>query len=124
MRVVLCVVLLILIFLFTACKTTPEVDETESEQVTGRTVLDAVRAHPVAQCLLLCQQAKERGQNLASGPCLSDSQSFVENWVCDVAHHPRLPVDDQPENQCRAFREGRAEHFIELDENCNFIGRR
>jgi hypothetical protein len=30
-------------------------------------------------------------------------------------------VDDEPENQCEAYREGEAGHFVELDPEGNFI---
>ena len=35
-------------------------------------------------------------------------------WVLDIAHQPRVDVDDQPENQCSAYREGLAENFVEF----------
>jgi hypothetical protein len=59
----------------------------------------------------------------ASGPCLSDNNPdwTIDDWVCDVAHNPRQDVDNQPENQCQAFREGKASHFVEVDTSCNFI---
>ena len=31
-----------------------------------------------------------------------------------VAHDPREDVDDEPENQCRRYREEEASHFVEL----------
>ncbi len=42
-------------------------------------------------------------------------------WVCDVAHSPREDVDNLPENQCREFGEGKANHFVEVNPNCEFI---
>jgi hypothetical protein len=45
----------------------------------------------------------------------------MENWVADVAHDPRQPVDDDPANQCEEFRAGEAEHFVELDPDGNVI---
>lgn len=86
----------------------------------------AKQAAPVAvkECQHLCYYAKAQDINLAPGPCLSDlfeSQWNVPDWVCDVAHSPRQPVDNLPQNQCTAYREGKAHHFVEVDENCNVI---
>lgn len=67
------------------------------------------------KCIQLCE---EQNRNLSAGPCLSNN--ITDNWVCDVAHSPRKPVDNQPENQCPAFG-ATAEHFVEVDPNCNFI---
>ena len=83
-------------------------------------------AVPVAikECQTLCKYANDENVSMGEGPCLSElypDKWKVPGWVCDVAHAPRQSVDDLPENQCRAFREGRAQHFVELDENCNVI---
>lgn len=64
------------------------------------------------------QQAKARGVDMARGPCLG---VIKEDWVADVAHDPRQDVDDEPENQCEAYRSGEADHFIELDPEGEFI---
>ena len=53
------------------------------------------------------------GTDLSSGPCLSND--LLPDWVVDIAHNPRQKLDDLPENQCQAFIEGRAKHFVELD---------
>jgi len=73
------------------------------------------------ECIDMCNQQLEKGTDLSDGPCLSDPNIIAGDWVCDVAHSPRLPVDNQQENQCKAFREGRARHFVEVDETCNII---
>ena len=57
--------------------------------------------------------------DLSSGPCLSED--LIPGWVVDIAHSPREPQDDLPENQCRSYREGRAQHFVELDPYGNVI---
>ena len=72
------------------------------------------------------QQAKNAGQDSTNGPCLSNAlhgnADYPETmWVLDIAHNPREAVDNQPENQCLAFREGKAENFIELDPNGQLI---
>lgn len=72
----------------------------------------------------LCNQiCKSYDKNLSNGPCLSGNNPdwTVNDWVCDVAHSLRQPVDDLPENQCSAFREGKASHFVEVDMECNLI---
>ena len=77
---------------------------------------------PVAQglCIQIC---KSYSKDLTNGPCLSDDNPDwnVNDWVCDVAHSPRQSVDDLSENQCQAFRNGQAHHFVEVDTSCNFI---
>jgi len=88
-------------------------------------VLEKKAGQVAAQhCVNLCRIAHKEGVNLAPGPCLSDLYSTgwdINDWVCDVAHAPRQPVDNLPQNQCSTFREGKAHHFVEVDENCNVI---
>lgn len=62
---------------------------------------------------------KQTGRDFSNGPCLSNA--LLPGWVLDIAHHPRQPVDDLPENQCSAYREGKALHFVELDPDGNLI---
>lgn len=62
---------------------------------------------------------KQSAEDLSSGPCLSDA--LMPNWVVDLVHSPRQPIDDLPENQCPSFRQGRSHHFVELDLNGNLI---
>jgi hypothetical protein len=69
-------------------------------------------------CIKACFEAKSGERNLNDGPCLSNK--IIENWVCDVAHSPREPIDDVEENQCIEYRKT-AFHFVEVDPNCNFI---
>lgn len=38
-----------------------------------------------------------------------------------IAHRPRQPVDNEPQNQCRSFRDGRVHHFVGLDPEGNLI---
>ncbi|MEM5811193.1 MAG: hypothetical protein QXG91_00380 [Candidatus Aenigmatarchaeota archaeon] len=72
-------------------------------------------------CIKKCQDALSSGQNLANGPCLLNPIEELPDWVCDVAHHPRENIDNLPENQCSAFREGKAKHFVEVSPTCEFI---
>jgi hypothetical protein len=67
----------------------------------------------------LFEQKKADGMDFSNGPCLSEE--IVPDWCVDVAHNPRQPVDNRPENQCRSYREGRVHHFVELDPEGNLI---
>lgn len=69
----------------------------------------------VSQARKLFNEKKGLGMDFSNGPCLSND--LMPNWVADIAHDPRRAIDDLPENQCQAFREGRARHFVELDQN-------
>ncbi|MDD2807398.1 MAG: hypothetical protein PHW95_02680 [Patescibacteria group bacterium] len=71
-------------------------------------------------CQDLCQTTLSNdGVDLSVGPCLSEK--ILSDWVCDIAHSPRQPIDNDPRNQCADFRTGSAHHFVELDGNCNII---
>ena len=74
------------------------------------------------ETIRLAQQAYERakaaGMDMSRGPCLG---VIKPGWVADVAHDPREEVDDEPENQCEAYRSGEADHFVELDPDGEFI---
>jgi len=72
-------------------------------------------------CISTCVNEKNRGVSLSNGPCLLNPMPENIDWVCDVAHDPRENVDNLPENQCSAFKEGRATHFIEVTPDCKFI---
>jgi len=59
------------------------------------------------------------GEDLSAGPCLSNEA--IPDWVADIAHNPRQDVDNLPANQCSAYRDGAAHHFVELDPDGNLI---
>jgi hypothetical protein len=63
-------------------------------------------------------KAKAAGTDMSSGPCLG---VIKDDWVADVAHEPRQDVDDDPANQCAAYRNGDAHHFVELDPEGQYI---
>ena len=67
----------------------------------------------------LFEQKRAEGMDFSNGPCLSDE--IIPDWCADVAHNPRQPVDNRPENQCSSYREGRVHHFVELDPEGNLI---
>jgi hypothetical protein len=60
------------------------------------------------------RQAQVSGRDLSTGPCISESLPTLPDWVADIAHDPRQPVDDVPANQCARYRSGQAHHFVEL----------
>jgi hypothetical protein len=66
-------------------------------------------------------EADAAGVDFADGPCIADPLPAMPDWVVDIAHDPRTDVDDEPENQCAAYRSGNADHFVELDEQGNLI---
>jgi hypothetical protein len=78
-------------------------------------------------CVGLCTAATNAGKYLSIGPCLSDTTGDwtpnwkITDWVCDVAHSPREASDNIPTNQCSAYTEGKAKHFVEVSSNCTFI---
>jgi len=65
------------------------------------------------------QLAVNSGEDLSNGPCLDNS--LINDWVLDIAHNPRTAVDDNPKNQCPAYLNGTAHHFVELDPQGNLI---
>ena len=75
---------------------------------------DGARATAEAKHALAA--AKNSGADLSAGPCISESLPGLPDWVADVAHDPRRPVDEDPANQCRRYRDGEAHHFVELNQ--------
>lgn len=80
-----------------------------------------VRDRAVNEAMAAYHQAKLDGTDLSRGPCIAEQLPGLPDWVADVAHDPRQPVDDVPANQCRRFRSGQAHHFVELDPSGNLI---
>ena len=83
-----------------------------SEDVRDRAVSEAMQAY---------REEKASGADFARGPCIAEQLPGLEDWVADVAHEPRQPVDNQPANQCQRFRSGEAHHFVELDPSGHLI---
>ena len=82
----------------------------------GRQAIDKLM---VSQAQDIFKQQQAIGDDFSQGPCLSEN--LASGWVADIAHNPRQPVDDQPENQCQKYRNGEAQHFVELDTDGNLI---
>jgi hypothetical protein len=59
------------------------------------------------------------GLDTRSGPCLDEN--LMPDWVADLVHNPRVRSDDQPENECQNFLNGKAKHFVELDLDGNVV---
>ena len=84
-------------------------------------VPEDVKQKAIELCIQGCKYWNMTPSYWEDGPCLSNSIPNATDWVCDVAHWPRQSVDDVVKNQCSAFREGKAHHFVEVDTNCNLI---
>jgi hypothetical protein len=83
-----------------------------SQDTRDRAVNEAMQAY---------HEAKANGTDLDRGPCIAEQLPGLPDWVADVAHDPRQPVDDQPANQCQRFRDGEAHHFVELSPSGDLI---
>jgi hypothetical protein len=75
----------------------------------------------VNEAMQAYHEAKQSGVDLNRGPCIAEQLPDLPDWVADVAHEPRQPVDDQAANQCQRFRNGEAHHFVELDPSGQLI---
>jgi hypothetical protein len=107
LSMIACIFLLFLLFFSLSCKKTMQLQDKVQEQL-------------LQECIKACKEAKEKGVDLSNGPCLLDPMSNAE-WVCDIAHWPREAIDNLRENQCNAWHNRTAKHFIELTPNCEFI---
>ncbi len=99
---------LILFFVFFGCQKIQKQPQEDIKQLA------------IEKCKELCEKAKKEIK--LNSQCLSDLYEWqIQDWVCDIAHWPREEIDNVIENQCQKYREGKANHFVELDENCSFI---
>lgn len=85
-----------------------------------------VSTDPQDRCVEICREMLEQGMDLGDGPCISEAEDanwFIDDWVCDVAHRSRKPIDELAKNQCRQHvsRGGDRNHFVEVSPNCEFI---
>ena len=69
------------------------------------------------KAISLAKEEYDRQKNekvdFSKGPCLTNN--LMDDWVADIAHTPREIIDNNSENQCKAYRNGEAHHFVELD---------
>ncbi len=75
----------------------------------------------ISGCTSACEEHLQAGEDLSNGPCLLDPMPSNSQIVCDVAHSPRIAVDDLEQNQCKSFLEGKATKFIEVTPECKLI---
>lgn len=73
----------------------------------------------IAEAKALFIKKEAEGVDFTNGPCIANT--LLPDWVADVAHNPREDVDDEAENQCSAYRNGTAHHYVELDPNGQLI---
>jgi len=94
--------------------------QTIEQTVNAEQQKQADKTQALVKCQQLCQDTlSSDGVDFEVGPCLSNE--IAPDWVCDVVHEPRQAVDNLTANQCEAFRQGRANHFVEVDGNCNVV---
>ncbi len=114
--------LVYIIWLTTGCQVQQNINSTV-DATTGLGAIPkghaAERNLAIAQAKITFQQKQALEDDLTDGPCLSNR--IVDDWVADIVHSPRIPTDDQPENQCANYRNGTAHHFVELDLEGNII---
>jgi hypothetical protein len=79
------------------------------------------RDKAIAEAQKVFAATKKAGTDLSKGPCLAEQLPGLPDWVADIAHDPREPVDDVPSNQCARYRSGAAHHFVELDPSGKLI---
>jgi hypothetical protein len=80
----------------------------------GSSTSSSDRDKAVSEAQAAFRQAQARGQDLSTGPCISESLRGLPDWAVDVAHEPRQAVDDVLANQCASYRSGQTHHFVEL----------
>lgn len=77
----------------------------------GWGVLFVQKPDILAKARLKFNQAVAEKKDLSTGPCLGEISS---DWVLDVAHLPRVAIDNLPQNQCADFLSGKVHHFVEM----------
>lgn len=90
----------------------------QASQESAQSQQNITQEEAFKNALNLYIQKNNEGVDFTKGPCLG---TIAPDWVLDIAHNPRLPIDDQPENQCEELRAGRAHHFVELTPEGNII---
>jgi len=93
--------------------------QNEKQAVTTNKITDNSKAVLLAKEIYA--QEKAKGTDFSNGPCIANPIEQMPDWVVDIAHSPRQAVDNLPENQCSAFSQRKASHFVELDESGNLI---
>lgn len=73
----------------------------------------------ISSAITLYKRRVTEGVGMSTGPCLTND--LMPGWVVDIVHSPRDSIDDLSQNQCQAYLEGRATHFVELDVSGNLV---
>jgi hypothetical protein len=81
--------------------------------------VESDRDRAIRLAIELYEDVRAQGMDLSDGPCLAEE--IIPDWAVDIAHSPRQPVDNLPQNQCRSWRERRVRHFVELDPDGNVM---
>lgn len=99
--------------LFACSQNPPPVSEEEKQKAISlaKSVYEAIKKNPASMA--------QAGVKWEDGFCLANV--LMDDWVADLVHNPRQPVDDDPKNQCSYYREGKAHHFVELDLDGNVV---
>lgn len=115
------IVVLVIIYLTAIPKPVIAPSKNEASASAAKSVPPSFKGNEDAfkNALNLYIQKKQEGVDMTSGPCLG---KVAQDWVLDIAHKPRLAVDDKPQNQCPDFINGNVKHFIELDPDGKLIG--
>lgn len=117
-------IIMIAVVLAVGCQRVSQELTNTADLVSGKVQVEqkkqADKTTATINCQELCQNTLSNdGVDLSVGPCLSEG--ILPDWVCDIAHAPRQPIDNDPRNQCATYRGGETHHFVELDGNCNVI---
>lgn len=73
------------------------------------------RERAIAAAMVIYEEVAASGAELSNGPCIAEELEDVPGWSVDIAHDPRQEIDNDPANQCQAFRNDQTTHFVELD---------
>jgi len=95
--------------------------DAESRNLFSDQAREMIEENAKHTCIKLCNDSFAMGVDLSNGPCLGNPMEHMPEYVCDIAHNPRTEIDNLSENQCSAFGEGTAKHFVELNETCELI---
>jgi hypothetical protein len=87
----------------------------------GSSVSKDERSRAVSAAQAAYATAQANGTDFTNGPCIAERLTDLPDWSVDVAHDPREDVDNQPANQCQAYRQGKTHHFVELDPSGKLI---
>ncbi|MEZ4521917.1 MAG: hypothetical protein R3A46_09800 [Thermomicrobiales bacterium] len=83
----------------------------DDDEVSG----DGEQTSAIEAAMAVYEDAVDSGVDLSKGPCIAEELEEVPGWSVDIAHDPRQEVDNDPANQCQAYRDGQTSHFVELN---------